>query len=195
MKKTSKRELINMLFSAFLIIGYVVCIYFLNTLLSAVIDATIYNLIDILSLVVFGLLLFYATRVGEGKQVKRFNLPALILIDIPALYIICASLLTFLPLHDMLDKNGFIVIALASVALGYGIPYTFLSGYEISDDEDKVKEENELDDEDEDEDYQYSTLDINEKDEDINETDSEEETEEDDEYALDQDQAEKTTDK
>ena len=114
-------------------IGYIVCTYFFSNLASKV-SGLGGTLIQVLILLVFGLLLFYATRVGEGKQVKRFSLPVLLLVDVPCLYIIAAALIKALPLHDQLAPvNGsfpFILI-LATVALGYGIPYTFLSGYEL----------------------------------------------------------------
>ena len=98
------------------------------------------TLIQLAILLVFGLLLFYATRVGEGKQVKRFSLPVLLLVDLPCLYIILAALLKGLPLHDQLapvDGAFPVILILAVVALGYGIPYTFLSGYELAEEDDE----------------------------------------------------------
>ena len=148
MKKT-KGNKINSIFSAFLVIGYIVCAYFFSSLASQV-SGTLGSLIQILMLVVFGLLLFFATRVGEGKQVRRFSLAVLLLIDIPALYIILASLITDFPLHDAIAPSSAaallggsltpsIILMMASVALGYGIPYTFFSGYEMKED-DEIEE-------------------------------------------------------
>lgn len=148
MKKT-KGNKINSIFSAFLVIGYIVCAYFFSSLASQV-SGTLGSLIQILMLVVFGLLLFFATRVGEGKQVRRFSLAVLLLIDIPALYIILASLITGFPLHDAIAPSSAaallggsltpsIILMMASVALGYGIPYTFFSGYEMKED-DEIEE-------------------------------------------------------
>ena len=143
--KNSKRNVINLIFSSFLVIGYIICTYFFSSLAKQV-SGVVGNLIQILILLVFGLLLFYATRVGEGRQVKRFSLPVLLLLDIPCLYIIAAALLKFLPLHEQLmpvDGELPFILILAVVALGYGIPYTFLSGYELQDydDEEELEEE------------------------------------------------------
>ncbi len=135
--KDSKRNMINLIFSSFLVIGYIVCSFFFSSLAKQV-SGTAGNLIQIAVLLIFGLLLFYATRVGEGKQVHRFSLPVLLLLDIPCLYIILAAMLKFLPLHDQLapaDGAFPFILTLAVVALGYGIPYTFLSGYELAEDD------------------------------------------------------------
>jgi len=141
--KNSKRNIINLVFSSFLVIGYIVCTYFFSNLASQV-SGTVGNLIQIAILLVFGLLLFYATRVGEGKQVKRFSLPVLLLLDIPCIYIILAAMISALPLHDQLAPVGGsfpLILILAVTALGYGIPYTFLSGYELKEyDEDDAEE-------------------------------------------------------
>lgn len=49
-----------------------------------------------------------------------------------------------LPLYDVFSNaNGSglsVIVTLASIALGYGIPYSFLSGFEVADDE-AVEEE------------------------------------------------------
>lgn len=135
--KNTKRNIINLVFSSFLVIGYIVCTYFFSSLANQV-SGTVGKLIQIAILLVFGLLLFYATRVGEGKQVKRFSLPVLLLLDIPCLYIILAAMISALPLHEQLAPadGGFpVILTLAVVALGYGIPYTFLSGYELKEDD------------------------------------------------------------
>ena len=147
--KNSKRNIVNLIFSSFLIIGYIVCTYFFSSLAKQV-SGIGGNLIQIAILLVFGLLLFYATRVGEGKQVKRFSLPVLLLVDLPCLYIILAALFKPIPLHDQLapvDGAFPVILILAVVALGYGIPYTFLSGYEMKlDDEEEAEDIEETED-------------------------------------------------
>ena len=139
MKKT-KRNKINIIFSSFLVIGYIVCAYFFSTLASQV-GGVLGGFIQALILVLFGLLLFYATRVGEGKQVRRFSLAVLLMVVLPSLYIILAGIISSFPLHDLFAPSGDLtsprlIFALAGVALGYGIPYTFFSGYEIAEEED-----------------------------------------------------------
>lgn len=136
--KKSNRTKINLLFSSFLVIGYIVCTYFFSSLASQV-AGNIGALIQILVLVLFGLLLFYATRVGDGKQVKRFSLAVLLLVDLPTLYIILATFVQGLPFHDALASST-IIFTLACVAFGYGVPYTFLSGYEMAYDDDETEE-------------------------------------------------------
>ena len=140
--KKSTRNKFNLIFSSFLVIGYIVCTFFFSTLAGQV-SGLLGSLIQALILVVFGLLLFYATRVGEGKQVKRFSLAVLLLVILPCIYIITACLVEGLPLHEQLSSVSTvmgsgntvtslpIIVMLACIALGYGIPYTFLSGYEI----------------------------------------------------------------
>ncbi len=149
----SKSNKINIIFSSFLVIGYIICTYFFSSIASQV-TGTWGSVIQILIMVVFGLLLFYATRVGEGKQVKRFSLAVLLLIDIPALYIILAALIPQLPLHDLIvpqnatlammgvgSSGPSIILMLACVALGYGIPYTFFAGYEMKEEGEEEAEE------------------------------------------------------
>lgn len=154
MKKTNtKRNKINIIFSSFLVIGYIVCTYFFSSLASQL-SGTLGTLIQILMLLIFGLLLFYATRVGEGRQVRRFSLAVLLLIDLPALCIILIALIPSLPLHDaiapqsamaMMGLGGLsapsIILSMACVALGYGLPYTFFAGYEMKEDDDETAEE------------------------------------------------------
>ena len=139
MKKT-KRDKINLLFSSFLVIGYIICSYFFSTL-AAQVSGIWGGVIQALILIVFGLLLFYATRVGEGVQVKRFSPAVLILVVIPALYIVLAAVFTAIPFPSFIklqSESGTpgLIFALAGVALGYGIPYTFLSGYELKEEGD-----------------------------------------------------------
>ncbi|MBQ3284435.1 MAG: hypothetical protein IJH40_02225 [Ruminococcus sp.] len=156
MKKTNtKRNKINIIFSSFLVIGYIVCTYFFSSLASQL-SGTLGTLVQVLMLLIFGLLLFYATRVGEGKQVHRFSLAVLLLIDLPALYIILAAIIPALPFHGAIaPQNAMammglssglsapsVILAMACVALGYGLPYTFLSGYEMKDeDEEELSED------------------------------------------------------
>lgn len=143
MKKPTKRDTINLFFSAFLIIAFIVCAHFFSQYASAL-SQPLGSIIPILVYAVFGLLMFYATRVGDGKAVKRFSLVTLIVMVLPSLYIIAASLAPGLPLYDVFSNaNGSglsVIVTLASIALGYGIPYSFLSGFEVADDE-AVEEE------------------------------------------------------
>ena len=151
----SKSNKLNILFSSFLVVGYIICTYFFSSIASQIVG-TWGTVIQVLIMVVFGLLLFYATRVGEGKQVKRFSLAVLLLIDLPALYIILAALVPALPLHNMIapqnaamammgatssSSGPSIILMLACVALGYGIPYTFFSGYEMKEEGEEEAEE------------------------------------------------------
>lgn len=150
MKKPTKREQVNLLFSAFLVLGFGVCAYFFSAITGGSLsNSMVGKLIYMAVFVLFGLILFYATRVGEGKQVKRFSIFSLILICLPSLYAVCAYILDFLPLHEQLSASGTAVAAIiAAVALGYGLPYSFLSGYEIDDSPEVEKpEENASDDE------------------------------------------------
>lgn len=128
-----KKNTINLILSAFLVIAFVICTYFFSTLNQS---ETVQNVINALVTVVFGLILFYATRVGDGKPVKRFSVATLIILVLPSLYILLTSIAPNLPLGETL-KDSQMVIYLAGVALGYGIPYTFLSGFEMKVDEDE----------------------------------------------------------
>lgn len=128
-----KKNTINLILSAFLVIAFIVCTYFFSTLNQT---TTVQNVINALITVVFGLILFYATRVGDGKPVKRFSVATLIIMVLPSLYILLTSLAPSLPLGDTLG-NSSIVVYLAGVALGYGIPYTFLSGFEVEREEEE----------------------------------------------------------
>ena len=130
-KKLSKRQKVNLFFSAFLMLAYIICGYFFaefaNSLGGEIAKAAVTAVI----FAVFGLLLFYATRVGEGKAIKRFSIFTLLLLDLPALYIIVASIFAAVPLHEFIAKAP-IVAYMAALAFGYGIPYTFLSGFEAA---------------------------------------------------------------
>ena len=130
-KKLSKRQNVNLFFSAFLMLAYIICGYFFaefadslgGDIAKAAVTAAIF--------VIFGLLVFYATRVGEGKAIKRFSIITLLLLDLPALYIIVASIFSAVPLHEFIAKAP-VVAYMAAFAVGYGIPYTFLSGFETA---------------------------------------------------------------
>lgn len=146
MKKPDKRDTINLFFSAFLILAFIVCAHFFSEFTSTL-SVTTGLMISILVFIVFGLLIFYATRVGDGKAVKRFSLITLIVLVLPTLYIVVAALAPGLPLHDIFvtdDGSASVIVTLAGIALGYGIPYTFLSGYELASDETPAEESTEL---------------------------------------------------
>ena len=136
--KKSTRNTINLIISSFLVIGYIVCSYFFAMMADQMVSLW-GSVVRTLILVIFGLLLFYATRVGEGKQVHRFSLAVLLLVVVPSLYVIVTGIVDVMPLHELvapptadgLGSTQSIVMILAGVALGYGIPYTFLSGYEL----------------------------------------------------------------
>lgn len=159
MKKPTKREQINLVFSAILILGFGACAYFFSAMTgSSLADNTIGKLVYLLIFVLFGAILFYATRVGDGKQIKRFNIASLILVCLPAIYVILAYMFDFMPLHAQIGTSNSVAAILAAVALGYGIPYTFLSGYEILDEQaEKESEQTEQTSEDDGE-VDYSTI-------------------------------------
>ena len=127
----NKRDTINLIFSAFLVIAYIICSYFFTSFASTM-AFPVKEILTAVVFAVFGLLVFYATRVGEGKAVRRFSLATLLILDLPALYIIVAAVAPGLPLHDVLNASlNPAVMTIASFALGYGIPYTFVSGFEL----------------------------------------------------------------
>ena len=145
MKKPNKRDSLNLVFSAFLILGYIVCSYFFLTMAESKPDLAPF--IKTLVFVAFGLIVFYATRVGEGKPIKRFSLWTLLLLDLPAVYAILAQFSPSMPLHQQiayLDGAAALsyspLFILACIALGYGIPYTFFSGFE-TEEADELTEE------------------------------------------------------
>lgn len=145
MKKPDKREMINLFFSAFLIIAFIVCAHFF-TQFTSTLTPTVASIVSVLIFAVFGLLLFYATRVGDGTAVKRFSIVTLIVLVIPSIYIIVASLASGLPLHSLFvndDGSTSVIVILASIALGYGVPYTFLSGFEVVDENAVAEQETE----------------------------------------------------
>lgn len=147
MKKN--KDTSNLIFSAFLVTAFVICAHFFSGLIttSTGMNDTVKGLLTALIFVIFGLFLFYATRVGDGKQVRRFSLATLIILDIPALYIIIASVAPGLPFSQQISSST-VMIYLASVALGYGIPYTFVSGYEqqLPNEEDNLNKSDDIED-------------------------------------------------
>ncbi len=141
-KKNSKHENINLFFSAFLILAYIICGYFFAEFADSLGGDVAKAFVTAIIFVIFGLLVFYATRVGEGKAIKRFSIITLLLLDLPALYIIIASIIPALPLHEPLAKAS-VVTYMAAIAFGYGIPYTFLSGFETVIESDEADKETE----------------------------------------------------
>ena len=133
MKKKSKNEFWNLFFSAFLVVAYLVCSYFFIGIINESFshDQPKKTVFTALIFVIFGLILFYSTRVGDGKQVRRFSLAALLLMVLPSLYVIIASAAEGLPFHEQISSRSEIAL-IAGCVLGYGIPYTFLSGFEIA---------------------------------------------------------------
>lgn len=143
MKKPNKRDTVNLFFSAFLVLALIVCAHFF-TKFTASISATLSAVISIILFVIFGLLLFYATRVGDGKAVKRFSIVTLIAMVIIPLYIVIASIAPGMPFNESFASstgNASMIVALAGVALGYGIPYSFISGFEIANDNNEIDTE------------------------------------------------------
>lgn len=134
----SGREKLNLFFSAFLVVGYIVCAYFFTTLTNRVTDS-VAALINVSVFALFGLILFYATRVGEGVPVKRFSPIILFVLVVPSFIILLAALLPAFPLHAVIAETEAVWI-LASIALGYGIPYTFLSGFEMIEEAEEIDE-------------------------------------------------------
>lgn len=126
----SKQSKLNMVLSAFLVLAYVICMYFAGNFIGAMDPGTLQTALYVAMYVVFGLLLFYATRVGEGKQIRRFSLSVLLMIVVPGLYIVLATFAPGLPLSQQVTSSA-VFSVLGYIMLGYGIPYTFFSGYEM----------------------------------------------------------------
>lgn len=133
-KKNTARDNVNLFFSAFLIIAYIVCGYFFSSFAGSLAGELAQSAVTAAIVAVFGLLVFYATRVGEGKTVKRLSIVTLILLDLPTLYIVLAFVLASLPFHNELVEAP-VVAYMAALAFGYGVPYTFISGFETVSDE------------------------------------------------------------
>ena len=148
MKKHGMKDHLNLFFSAFLVVAFMVCAYFFSNFTSSLPIMTS-QLISIAVFAVFGLLLFYATRVGDGKAQFRLSILTLVVLVLPTLFIIIASLATFMPFHDFFAADKLTgklstITALAAVALGYGIPYSFISGFELkTEDEEAAQPEEE----------------------------------------------------
>lgn len=141
MKKNNKRDTINLFFSAFLVTAYVICSFFFSQLASTM-SPNMSGIINVLIYSVFGVILFYATRVGDGKQVLRFSPMTLVFLVLPTFYIILAYLIPAMPFGSAIAENA-LIMTVAAVAFGYGLPYTFVSGYEIApEDEEQQEEEN-----------------------------------------------------
>lgn len=140
MKKNNKRDTINLFFSAFLVTAYVICSFFFSQLASTM-SPNMSGIINVLIYSVFGVILFYATRVGEGKQVLRFSPMTLVFLVLPTFYIILAYLIPAMPFGSAIAENA-LIMTVAAVAFGYGLPYTFVSGYEIAPEEEQQEEEN-----------------------------------------------------
>ena len=134
MRKPDKREHINLFFSAFLIIAFIVCANFFSKFTENR-DLMTGRLITAAVYAVFGLLMFYATRVGDGKAVMRFSPLTLVVLVLPTLLIILATLFEGMPLHKTFAPDGVtglsVVSSLAAIAFGYGLPYSFFSGFEL----------------------------------------------------------------
>ena len=130
--KKRKNEIMNLIFSAFLVTAFLICsAFFLGMIKDSFSqDAVKSTLLTALIFALFGGLLFYATRVGDGKQVFRFSAGTLIIMVLPALYVIIASVVQAMPLHEQISTHSELA-NIAAVIFGYGLPYTFLSGYEL----------------------------------------------------------------
>ena len=140
----NKKNTINLFFSAFLILAFIVCAHFFSSFADTL-TGLAKTIVPLIVYVVFGLLVFYATRVGEGKAVVRFSPVTLILMVIPSLYIMIASVGTGLPLHNAFVTDtgaASIITTLAAVTFGYGIPYSFLSGFELAEETNNEDAEN-----------------------------------------------------
>lgn len=131
MKKTnSKRDNFNLFISAFLITAYIVCAFFFIGFAKTQ-TGIAQPLIVALSIILFGGILFYATRVGEGRIVTRFSIFTLLFLVVPALFLILVYVFRIMPVYSFVEDNNFI-FTLACVAFGYGLPYTFISGFETA---------------------------------------------------------------
>ena len=49
---------------------------------------------------------------------------------LPALYVVLAAVISGMPLHEQIASRSELS-CIAAAIFGYGLPYTFLSGYEI----------------------------------------------------------------
>ena len=133
----------NLIFSAFLVTAFISCTYFFSGFITESTQLSDASKIFAMAMVyaVFGLVIFYATRVGDGKQVKRFSPATLTIMVLPAFYIILAGTVPNLPFSEQIAQHPE-AVNFAAVAFGYGMPYTFLSGYEL--DKSKTSEKTEV---------------------------------------------------
>ena len=138
-KKNTARDNVNLFFSAFLILAYIICGYFFSSFAGTLAGAVAQSAVTVAIVAVFGLLVFYATRVGEGKTVKRLSIVTLVLLDLPTLYILLAFIFSALPFHNELVTSP-VVAYMAALAFGYGVPYTFISGFETVSDGEEVED-------------------------------------------------------
>ena len=114
MKKPNKKEHLNLLLSAFLILAFIVCANFFAGFTSSMPTMTA-QLINI---------------------AVRFSPLTLLILVLPSVFIIVASLAAFMPLHNVVAADALtgklsVITSLAAVAVGYGIPYSFVSGFEL----------------------------------------------------------------
>lgn len=144
-KKNSTKDTLNLAISAFLVVAYITCSYFFvkwGKTQGELVELLVMSLV----FVAFGAILFYATRIGDGVPVVRFSPVTLIVMVIPSLYVVLATMIPVLPLSVALRENQFITY-MAAVVFGYGIPYTFLSGFEMACEDEENTEETETEDE------------------------------------------------
>ena len=130
-KNSTASQKLNLFFSAFLVFAYTVCTYFIDSFSVAIANEAIAAALPLILFLVFGLFLFYATRVGDGAPVYRFSWAVLVFMVLPGLYVLLATLLDVLPLHDQLVIYGGNMAKVAVTSLGYGIPFMFVSGFEL----------------------------------------------------------------
>ena len=131
-QKKSMSSKMNLLFSAFLVFAFTICSYFIDSFSVNIQNQTLRNALPIILFAVFGLFLFYATRVGDGKPVYRFSFSALLLMVLPGLLVFLAYITEGMPFHEQLVSNGANMARIAACAFGYGLPYMFISGFELS---------------------------------------------------------------
>ena len=131
-QKKSMSSKMNLLFSAFLVFAFTICSYFIDSFSVNIQNQTLRNALPIILFAVFGLFLFYATRVGDGKPVYRFSVSALLLMVLPGLLVFLAYISEGMPFHEQLVSNGENMAKIAACAFGYGLPYMFISGFELS---------------------------------------------------------------
>ncbi|MCR5636662.1 MAG: hypothetical protein K6F76_05750 [Clostridiales bacterium] len=131
-QKKSMSSKMNLLFSAFLVFAFTICSYFIDSFSVNIQNQTLRNALPIILFAVFGLFLFYATRVGDGKPVYRFSFSALLLIVLPGLLVFLAYITEGMPFHEQIVSNGQNMARIAACAFGYGLPYMFISGFELS---------------------------------------------------------------